>query len=116
MRTPLVRLTLTCAVAAAATLIVSAQQAPAVTNVLFVTMDGMRWQEVFGGLQAALLTKDEGGLSGGDIDRLKERFDAPTPEQRRERLMPFLWTSLARQGQIFGDASRGSLARVTNGL
>jgi type I phosphodiesterase/nucleotide pyrophosphatase len=116
MRTTLLRLTCACALACAAMFVVSAQTAPAVTNVLFVTMDGMRWQEVFGGLQAALLTKDEGGLSGGDIERLKARFDAPTPEQRREKLMPFLWTSLARQGQIFGDASRGSVARVTNGL
>src|SRR3954469_15488302 len=116
MRTTLLRLTCACAVACAATFVVSAQTAPPVTNVLFVTMDGMRWQEIFGGVQAALLTKDEGGLSGGDIERLKARFDAPTPEQRREKLMPFLWTSLARQGQIFGDASRGSLARVTNGL
>src|SRR3954447_9175704 len=116
MRTTLLRLTCACAVACAATFVVSAQTAPPVTNVLFVTMDGMRWQEIFGGVQAALLTKDEGGLSGGDIERLKARFDAPTPEQRREKLMPFLWTSLARQGQVFGDASRGSLARVTNGM
>jgi hypothetical protein len=30
--------------------------------------------------------------------------------------MPFLWGTVARQGQIFGDASSGSIARVTNGL
>lgn len=116
MRTRLLRLSVACALAAAATLVASAQQAPAVTNVLLVTMDGMRWQEIFGGMQAQLLTKEEGGVSGGDAERLKERFDAATPEERREKLMPFLWTTIKKQGQIFGDASRGSTARLTNGL
>ena len=31
-----------------------------VSNVLVVTMDGMRWQEVFGGMSAELLTPKEG--------------------------------------------------------
>jgi Type I phosphodiesterase / nucleotide pyrophosphatase len=116
MRNRLLRLGISCALLALATLVVSAQQRPAVTNVLLVTMDGMRWQEVFGGLQADLVTKDNGGLTDAGIVRVKERFDAATPEQRREKLMPFLWTTIAKQGQIFGDASRGSTARLTNGL
>jgi hypothetical protein len=29
--------------------------------------------------------------------------------------MPFLWTEIARHGQIFGDVTAGSEARVTNG-
>ena len=28
----------------------------------------------------------------------------------------FFWTIVAHDGQVFGDPSRGSLARVTNGL
>jgi len=104
------------AVVAVATLGGSAQQQPVppVANVLLVTMDGMRWQEVFGGLQANLLTKEEGGVA--DAEPWKARFDAPSPEQRREKLMPFLWTVIAKQGQVFGDPSRNSVARVTNGL
>jgi hypothetical protein len=30
--------------------------------------------------------------------------------------MPFLWTVIAKQGQVFGDAEAGSVSRVTNGL
>ena len=30
--------------------------------------------------------------------------------------MPFLWTVIAKVGQVFGDPSKGSDARVTNGL
>jgi Type I phosphodiesterase / nucleotide pyrophosphatase len=94
----------------------SAAQPPAITNVLLVTMDGMRWQEVFGGLQAPLLTKEDGGVQDADREALAQRFDAPTPQQRREKLMPFFWTVVAKDGQVFGDPARGSVARVTNGL
>jgi hypothetical protein len=47
----------------AATLLATAQQPQPAANVLVVTMDGMRWQEVFGGLQSQLLTKEGGGVS-----------------------------------------------------
>jgi hypothetical protein len=85
-----------------------------VTHVLFITMDGMRWQEVFAGMDPALLTKPGGGVS--DPAPLQARFGANTPERRRERLMPFFWNSVAAQGQVFGDPSSDSTARVTNGL
>jgi Type I phosphodiesterase / nucleotide pyrophosphatase len=83
-------------------------------NVLIVTFDGFRWQELFGGYQAALNTKADGGVS--KPGPLAARFDGSTPEARRERLLPFLWTVVAREGQVFGDATRKSRVRVTNGL
>jgi Type I phosphodiesterase / nucleotide pyrophosphatase len=83
-------------------------------NVFVVTLDGMRWQEVFGGMEAALNSKKEGGVA--DVKETDRRFAAPTPDARRERLMPFLWSVVARQGQVFGDPRAGSTARVTNGL
>src|SRR5512138_736602 len=90
------------------------QSQPAITHVLFVTMDGMRWQELFGGMAPELLTRKEGGVS--DAPRVEKRFGGATPEERRGRLMPFFWTTVAAKGQVFGDATHGSLARVTNGL
>jgi hypothetical protein len=99
---------------AVAAIVAAAPQRPLITNVLVVTMDGMRWQEVFGGLSSDLLSEKAGGVT--DPAPVERRFGAPSPEERRERLMPFFWTVAARQGQIFGDPSRGSVARVTNGL
>lgn len=86
----------------------------AVANVLIVTMDGMRWQELFGGLQSDYISKAAGGVS--DAAALDTRFGGATAEARRERLMPFFWTAVARRGQVFGDPAHGSVARVTNGL
>jgi hypothetical protein len=83
-------------------------------NVLVVTFDGLRWQEVFSGYAAALNTKEHGGV--GNPQALARRFDAPTLEARRAKLLPFLWGTVARDGQILGDPAKESLVRVTNGL
>jgi hypothetical protein len=79
-----------------------------------VTLDGLRWQELFSGYSAELNTKDGGGVD--DPEALARRFDAPTPEARRTALLPFFWETIAREGQILGDPSRESIVRVTNGL
>jgi len=82
-------------------------------NVVLITTDGLRWQEVFGGAEESLMTKEAGGVS--DAAELRRAFWRDTPAARREALLPFLTTVLARQGQLYGNATRGSVARVTNG-
>lgn len=86
---------------------------PATRNVVIVTTDGLRWQEVFRGADDSLMNKKDGGAS--DPDALRREFGRETPEARREALLPFLWTTVCRQGQIFGNRDKKSFARVTNG-
>lgn len=84
-------------------------------NVLVVMTDGLRWQEVFNGAEDRLLTpKDEGEKK--TIARLRADYWRPTVEERREALMPFLWKTVAKEGQLYGDRSQNSDAHVTNGL
>ena len=85
-------------------------------NVLIVTLDGFRWQELFGGYDRAYNTKADGGVADAAREPLAARFYRATPEARRETLLPFLWTVVAREGQVFGDATRKSRVRITNGL
>ena len=85
-------------------------------NVLIVTFDGFRWQELFGGYDRAYNTKADGGVADAAREPLAARFYRATPEARRETLLPFLWTVVAREGQVFGDATRKSRVRITNGL
>jgi hypothetical protein len=85
---------------------------PKTENVLLVTYDGLRWQEVFEGAEDALLTKEAGGVR--DPAAIRREFARDTPEQRREALLPFLWGTVAKQGQVFGNGKKGSVARVTN--
>ena len=83
-------------------------------NVIVVMTDGLRWQEVFQGADAAMMDKDHGGV--GDVEALRKEFWRETPGARREALMPFLWSTVAKEGQIFGNRELGSDAFVTNGL
>jgi Metalloenzyme superfamily len=83
-------------------------------NVIIVTLDGFRWQELFTGADETLLDGKFGGAR--DPKALKERFWRPTPIERREALMPFFWGTIAREGQVFGDPARNAAAKLTNGL
>ena len=82
-------------------------------NILLVTSDGLRWQEVFGGADSSMFNKESGGVAQPVL--MKSDFGGEKPESRRKLLMPFMWSVIARQGQIFGNVNAGSEVRVTNG-
>src|ERR1700761_5737951 len=84
-------------------------------NVVLVVSDGLRWQEVFSGADPLLMNEKNGGIWAKEAE-LKRAYWRATPEERRRALFPFLWGTLARQGQLFGNQTKGSIARVTNGL
>jgi hypothetical protein len=84
-------------------------------NVVLIVPDGLRWQEVFTGAEKALLNDKEGG-SWLDDKTLLENFWRDDLAERRRLLFPFLWGTVAQQGQIFGNKALGSSARVTNGM
>jgi hypothetical protein len=83
-------------------------------NVVVVTLDGMRWQEVFAGADDSLLDAKAGGVR--DLPGLRRRYRRDSPAARREALMPFLWGTLARRGQLFGNPALKARARSANGL
>ena len=76
-------------------------------NVIFVMTDGLRWQEVFRGADQALMPKEE-------MAALKAKYWREDLRDRRAALMPFLWQTIAAQGQVFGNRDKGSDAYVTN--
>jgi hypothetical protein len=83
-------------------------------RVVLVTLDGARWQEVFGGLDLDVL-RSVSGKTPVEQTPTYRQFWAETAEARRERLMPFLWTTLAqRHGWVAGNRAIGSEVRVTN--
>jgi hypothetical protein len=81
-------------------------------NIIFVMTDGLRWQEVFAGADAALMNKEHGGVT--NVEPLQRAYWRDTAQQRREALMPFAWSVIAKQGQIYGNRTLGSDAHVTN--
>ncbi len=91
-----------------------ARAAAPAPNVLLVTLDGLRWQEVFRGADEAFITTEHGGVPEKEIAALRASVLAPTAEERRRKLMPFLWSEVATKGQLFGNRDRGSPMRVAN--
>jgi hypothetical protein len=86
-------------------------------NVIVVMLDGMRWEEVFRGADSKLINKRSPKLLGHSAERTslaKELYWRDTPEERRQVLMPFLWSVMATQGQVFGNRDLGSDSHVRN--
>lgn len=82
-------------------------------NVVVITYDGLRCQEVFAGADETLLNKEHGNVE--HLDDVKRDFWRDTPAERREALMPFFWGTLAKEGQVFGNSAKHSVVKVENG-
>jgi hypothetical protein len=65
-----------------------------------ITLDGFRWQELFTGADSLLIGNKDFVHNAED---LKSRFWAGTPLERRKILMPFFWSTIATQGQLYGN-------------
>ena len=86
----------------------------AAERLIVVSFDGVRTQEMFGGLDRALF---QSILQKRPVEAhpAYKAYWAETPEARRARLMPFVWNELlARHGGIVGNHERGSVMRLGN--
>ena len=52
-------------------------------NIVLVTADGLRWQDVFAGMDPLLEAHPDAGMEKAQA--IRDRFNAPTPEQRRRK-------------------------------
>jgi len=84
-------------------------------NVILVTLDGVRIQELFSGMDATIAA-DDARSGAEDIAVTRKRYWRDTPEERRAALMPWFWGTLAPSGMVLGNQSRGSKVTVRNPL
>lgn len=108
-----VTLVFLCLLSGASTRAQQSHPAPKTRTVVLIVCDGLRWQEIFTGADQDLLTTEHGG-SWAKPEYLKKTWWRESPEERRRELFPFLWSTVASQGQIFGNRNKGSDAHVTN--
>lgn len=80
-------------------------------NIILITLDGLRWQEVFKGADSLMV--DDTGMIETPGSLLKD-FWNKDPLQRREMLMPFFWSTLAKEGQIYGNRAYGNKVDNSN--
>ncbi|MDD9880134.1 MAG: sulfatase-like hydrolase/transferase [Candidatus Marinimicrobia bacterium] len=77
-----------------------------------ITLDGVRWQEVFKGADKTIITNNI--KEKGTIEEIEEKFWSDDEKLRREKLLPFFWNTIEEQGQLYGNKERGSVMRLTN--
>ena len=82
-------------------------------NVFIITLDGLRWQELYTGADEQLVGNK---TYVGNAEELRELFWRESPSERREVLMPFFWNTLAKEGQLLGNRELGSLVNCTNNM
>jgi Sulfatase len=80
-------------------------------NVILVTFDGYRWQDLFTGADKTLINDTQ---QDKDTTKTKSNYWAPTPQERRTKLMPFFWGTISRQGMLIGNRTLGSRMNLTN--
>ncbi|TLP75448.1 LTA synthase family protein [Maribacter sp. ACAM166] len=81
------------------------------TKIILITLDGLRWQELFTGADPLLVTNEN---YVHDTKGLKKKFWRETENERREALLPFVWSQIVQQGQIHGNRTLGSKVDLTN--
>lgn len=81
------------------------------TKVVLITLDGLRWQELFSGADPLLVANKE---YVEDTIGLKKHFWRDSPQERREALFPFLWEEVSKMGQFHGNRNLGSNVDLTN--
>jgi len=81
-------------------------------NVIVITFDGYRWKEMFRGADSVYLF-GKGYNSQDSAQRIK-KFWGKDVQERRMKLMPFFWNTIAKKGQIYGNRDEGNLVNVKN--
>lgn len=81
-------------------------------NKLFIiTLDGFRWQEVFTGADSTLISDPK---INTDTSLTKALYWDAGVQQRREKLMPFFWSVISKQGELYGNRNYHNDVNVAN--
>src|SRR3984957_381251 len=81
---------------------------PRTRNIVLVTADGLRWQDLFHGIDPLLAREKSVSMdpANKDADDRRRRYAT------RELLAPFFWTSIAKKGLVLNDVQVTNAYRV----
>ena len=81
-------------------------------RVIIITTDGLRWQEVFKGMDQEIAQQKR--FHHGDSLSIFKKYWDPNPQESRKKLMPFFWGDLVKNGQIHGNRGFGNFVDNAN--
>lgn len=80
-------------------------------HLFIITIDGVRWQEIFNGADPRLLYNED---YVKDTALTQELYGDSTADLRRRRLLPFFWNTLSKKGCLLGNRSFDNKVNVKN--
>ena len=80
-------------------------------NVFIVTIDGIRWQEIFKGAKPQIIN-DPKYTPNSDLAKLIY-FDSYY-EENHKKLMPFFWNVIQKNGQLLGNRLYKNDVNISN--
>lgn len=81
-------------------------------NIIVITTDGFRWQEVFKGIDPAIANDKK--FNQGDSTYIYKNYAGADFASSRKKIMPFFWSEIASKGQIYGNRDLGNKVDVAN--
>jgi hypothetical protein len=80
-------------------------------HVFLITLDGLRWQELYSGADSMLIGHED---YIRNPEQLKKEFWDDDPLVRRVNLLPFFWNVISEKGQLYGNRKLGNYVDLTN--
>ncbi|MBL0233133.1 MAG: alkaline phosphatase family protein [Chitinophagaceae bacterium] len=89
----------------------TSESTPVAKNLVIITLDGIRWQDVFKGADSSILNDPD---YNDDTAISKLLYWNSDLAERRKLLMPFLWKVMAKKGQMMGNRDLGNNFNISN--
>ncbi len=81
-------------------------------NIIVITIDGYRWQELFGGMDETLANSKQ--FNQEDSGYLFRKYGGKDVSEKRNKLMPFFWNTIAAKGQLYGNRWENNKVNIAN--
>jgi hypothetical protein len=89
----------------------SAQSISGTQNIFIVTIDGVRWQEIFKGADSVIIKNSR---YTSDVELSKLLYLDSSAVLSRKKLLPFFWNVLDKSGQLYGNRLYKNKVNVSN--
>lgn len=83
-----------------------------IENIIVITSDGLRWQEVFKGVDAGIANSKK--YNQGQKDFIDKTYSGASPQESRTKIFPNLWKLFGSEGQLYGNRDAGNKVENAN--
>jgi hypothetical protein len=81
------------------------------TKIFIITLDGFRWQELFKGADDSIVANP---AYTSDPETVGMLYGGSSTEEKRKKLMPFLWSIACKKGMLFGNRDYDNDVNTSN--